>query len=149
MNQPLTPRDAGIAALADVVQLEMGYRLFTVMALDASREINRRIWSSHPDLWPPGGEKPLPRTSELHRIVVALGQPRLVEGRDAIRAAFADHAAILAAGCESALNMPVRWRGRTVGALNLLHVAGHYAGKDLARLAALADGAAPLLLMQT
>ena len=72
-----------------------------------------------------------------------------MEGRAAIEAAFADHALILAAGCGSCLNMPVRVDGRTIGALNLLHVAGHYAGTDLDRLAGLADAAAPLFAMQT
>ncbi len=121
-----------------------GYRLFTVMAYrDGS---SRRIWSSRPDIWPPGGGKPLPPGSELHRMLVAEGQPRLLDGADAIRAAFTDHALILAAGCEAAINMPVHRAGRTLGALNLLHQAGHYAGMDLTRLSALAATAAPLLM---
>jgi hypothetical protein len=107
---------------------------------------SRRLWSSHPDIWPPGGEKPLPRDSELFRVVVGQGLPRLLDGAEAMRAAFADHALILAAGLEAAVNMPVRHQGRTLGALNLLHQAGHYAGLDLSRLVALADGAAPLLM---
>jgi len=110
---------------------------------------SRRIWSSRPDIWPPGGEKPLPPGSDLYRVVVLQGVPRFVEGADAIRAAFADHALILAAGCESAVNLPVRAGGRTVGALNLLHRAGHYAGLDPARLARLAEAAVPLFGMQT
>lgn len=138
-------RDAGLATLARTVDREFGYRLCTVMALDALRGVNRRIWSSNSELWPTGGEKLLPPDSELYRVVVALGQPRLIDGQEAIRAAFADHALILAAGCASAVNMPMRLQGRTLGALNLLHVAGHYAGRDLARLATLADAAASLL----
>lgn len=110
---------------------------------------SRRIWSTRPDIWPVGGEKPLPPESELHRVVVLQGAPRLVEGADAIRAAFADHALILAAGCASALNLPLRSQGRTVGALNLLHAAGHYADLDMARLARLAEAAVPLFPMQT
>ena len=121
-----------------------GYWLLTVMAYGDGT--SRRIWSSRPDIWPPGGEKPLPASSELHRVVLVQGLPRLLDGADAIRAAFADHELILAAGCEAAVNMPVRHAGRTLGALNLLHRAGHYAGLDLPRLAALADEAAPLLM---
>ena len=125
-----------------------GHRLLTVMALDAARGVNRRVWSSRPDIWPPGGEKPLPRDSELYRMVVEQGLPRLLDGADAIRAAFADHALILAAGCEAAVNLPVRCAGRTIGAVNLLHGQGHYAAFDLPRMAVLADAAAPLLLAQ-
>ena len=49
---------------------------------------------------------------------------------DAIRAAFPDHELILSLGCESAVNVPVRWNGRTLGSLNLLHEAGWY-GEDM------------------
>ena len=134
------------AALSDRLAEWPGHRLFTVMAYESGS--SRRLWSSRPDIWPAGGAKPLPQDSELYRIVVAGGLPRLVEGRAAIEAAFADHAQILAAGCCSAINMPVLWQGRTLGALNLLHEAGHYAGLDFGRLAVLADAAAPLLTMQ-
>lgn len=134
------------AALSDRLAEWPGHRLFTVMAYGGGS--SRRLWSSRPDIWPQGGAKPLPQDSELYRIVVARGVPRLVEGRAAIEAAFADHALILAAGCCSAINMPVRWQGRTLGALNLLHQAGHYSGLDFGRLAVLADTAAPLLAMR-
>jgi hypothetical protein len=93
---------------------------------------SRRLWSSHPDIWPPGGDKPLPTDSELFRVVVGQGLPRLLDGAEAMQAA---------------VNIPVRHQGRTLGALNLLHQARHYAGLDLSRLVALADGAAPLLML--
>ena len=135
------------AALSAALAEWPGHRLFTAMAYRDGA--GRRIWSSRPDIWPPGGEKPLPRDSELYRMLVEQGVPRLLDGADAIRAAFADHALILAAGCEAAVNLPVRRDGRTIGAINLLHRRGHYAQHDLPRLVILADAAAPLLLMET
>ena len=44
------------------------------------------------------------------------------------------------------MNVPVRWDGRTLGALNLLHEAGHYAGAQLPALSVFAALAvAPML----
>lgn len=135
----------GFEVLARGVAAEFGYRLLTVMAFNAARQTNRRAWSSQPERWPVGGEKPVAPGSSLHRTVLVEGKIRHLEGRQAIEAAFADHALIVAAGCESALNVPMRWKGQVVGALNLLHRAGHYAGADFARLQSIADANAHLL----
>lgn len=122
-----------------------GWRLLTVMALDDRRGVNRRVWSSDPAIWPPGGEKPMPRDGEMFRVVVVRGVARFCDGAAEIEAAFADHALILAAGCQACVNVPLRVRGRTVGALNLLHQAEQYAGLDVARLGGACARAAALL----
>ena len=67
---------------------------------------------------------------EFHARVIEAGEPRFCADADAIRAAFPDHELILSLGCESAVNVPVRWNGRTLGSLNLLHEAGWY-GEDM------------------
>ena len=39
---------------------------------------------------------------------------------------FFDYEALWAIGCESVLNVSVRWRNRTVGSLNILRRAGQF-----------------------
>ena len=139
---------AGFAALDAALGQAIGHKLFTIMVLDEARGVNWRGYSSQPLAYPVSGQKPLPRHSELYRKVVAQGVPRLCDGRAEMTAAFADHALIFSLGCESALNVPVRWNGATLGALNLLHVAGHYSDVDLAVLEGFAALAvAPLMAL--
>lgn len=117
---------AGLAALDAALVEAIGHRLFTVLVLDATRGVSRRAYSSRPEAYPVLGEKPLRRDSEFHRLLVEEGRPRFCRDRADIICAFPDHALILALGCEGAVNVPLRWDGRTLGALNLLHDAGHY-----------------------
>ena len=56
--------------------------------------------------------------------VIHGGQPYIGRERHDIEQNFFDHALIVSLGCESILNMPVRWRGQTMGTLNLCHRAG-------------------------
>ncbi|MBR0641924.1 GAF domain-containing protein [Plastoroseomonas hellenica] len=121
-GQPHTGLAALDAALAEAV----GHRLFTVLVLDAARGVSRRAYSSRPEAYPILGEKPLRRETEFHRLVVEAGRPRFCRDRADIIRAFPDHALILSLGCEGAVNLPIRWDGQTLGALNLLHGAGHY-----------------------
>ena len=117
---------AGLAALEVALAASVGHRLFTVLVLDEARGVSRRFHSSRPDAYPVSGEKPIRRDSEFYSMVVERGLPRFCRNRDDIVRAFPDHELILALGCESAVNLPVRWNGRTLGALNLLDAAGHY-----------------------
>lgn len=117
---------AGLAALDAALAEAIGHRLFTLLVLDAARGVSRRAYSSRPEAYPVLGEKPLRRGTEFHRLLVEEGRPRFCRDRADIIRAFPDHALILALGCEGAVNLPVRWDGRTLGALNLLHGAGHY-----------------------
>ena len=101
-----------------------------MLALDWTHGLSVRHYSSAPLAYPPGGAKPIVPGGEFHARVIEAGEPRFCADADAIRAAFPDHALILSLGCESAVNVPVRWNGRTLGSLNLLHEAGWY-GEDM------------------
>ncbi len=138
--------EAGLAALDAALADAVGHRLFTVLVLDEARGVSRRFHTSRPDAYPVGGEKPIRRDSELYRLVVQQGAARFCRGREDIVRAFPDHGLILSLGCESAVNVPVRWDGRTLGALNLLHEAGHYGEAQLPMLSVFAALAvAPVL----
>src|SRR3712207_7851779 len=58
-------------------------------------------------------------TLSLHDALPILQQgiARFCRDREDIIRAFPDHELILSLGCESAVNVPVRWDGRTLGAL--------------------------------
>lgn len=122
---PGQPR-VGLAAMDAALASQVGHRLFTVLVLDEARGLNRRFHSSRPVEYPVGGTKPMQRGSEYHRRLVHAGEPRFCRDRAAIIKAFPDHEAILALGCQSCVSVPIRWNGQTLGALNLLHAAGHY-----------------------
>jgi hypothetical protein len=128
----------GLAALDAAVADSVGHRLFTVLVIDEARGVSRRIHTSRPEAYPVGGEKPLRRDSEFYDLVARRGIPRFCRDRADIVRAFPDHGLILSLGCESAVNVPVRWNGRTLGALNLLHAAGHYTEAHLPALSVFA-----------
>ena len=141
-GQPWT----ALAALDAAVAATVGRRLFTVLVLDEARGVSRRFYSSNPDAYPLSGEKPIRRDSEFYRLVVEQGAPRICHDRADIERAFPDHALILSLGCEGAVNVPVRWNGRTLGALNLLDRAGHYTTAQMPILGVFAAlAAAPVL----
>lgn len=138
--------EAGLAAIDAASAALVGHRIFTVLVLDHARGVNRRYYSSRPAEYPVGGYKPIDRTSEFYARVVEAGEARFCRDRDDIIRAFFDHEIIFALGCEGAVNVPVRWDGRTLGALNLLDAAGHYREAQLPVLNVLAALAvAPIL----
>ena len=132
-------------ALQAAMGAEIGHRLFTIMRHDAAAGRNARIHTSHQQQYPVGGAKPLRPTAWTQQLLVE-GRPFIGQDADTIRATFADHATILALGCESVLNLPVLWNGRVLGTVNLLHRAGHYVPHHARIGMALAAWAAPALL---
>lgn len=143
-DQPEATFRALDAALAETP----GHILFTILLHHPAARQSERFYSNRPAEYPVGGRKPVTDSAWMRRVVHG-GQPWI--GRDAsdIREAFFDHAIILALGCESVLNMPVRWRGETLGTLNLLHRAGHYSEAHIPHVALLAHLALPALMMIT
>ncbi|MGS1009465.1 GAF domain-containing protein [Achromobacter anxifer] len=118
--------DSGLNALGAALQERIGYRLFTVLVLDWDAGLSRRCFSTQPAAYPAGGSKPIREDSEFYATVVQQGEPRLCLTREDCMRAFPDHELIASLGCASAVNVPVRWNGRTLGSLNLLHQAGWY-----------------------
>jgi len=114
------------AAMGDAI----GHRLFTVMRHDAARGRNRRVHSSDPDAYPVSGFKPVAWEHPWTQRVLVAGEAWI--GRDAadIAWAYPDHDKIATMGLHSAMNLPVRWNGTTLGTINLLHGAGHFTAAD-------------------
>lgn len=135
----------GLEALDRALARFPGHKLFTVLAIDWDRGENQRIYSSAPEVYPHGGAKPLRIDSDFYREVVTAGKSRLCLTREQCRNAFPDFALIDQMGCESAINVPVRSNGETLGSLNLLHEADQYTVDMIPALERLALLAVPLL----
>jgi hypothetical protein len=138
--------ELGTIALDQALRVYPGHRLFTILAIDWSRGENQRIYSSEPASYPPGGAKPLVSSSDFYQEVVLGGRARFCGDRAACQRAFSDYPLIEALGCESAVNVPIRLDGATVGSLNLLHRRGWYDRDMLPPLMLFADYAAALLV---
>lgn len=135
----------GLRALAGALSERIGYRLFTVLVLDREAGLSRRYFSSRPEAYPTGGAKPIDTTSVFHASVVERGEARICRDRKDCERAFFDHALIASLGCESAVNVPVRWDGQTIASLNLLHEAGWYRDDMLPELSWYAALAIPVI----
>lgn len=143
-DQPAVTFRALDAALAE----RPGHRLFTILVHHPAAQQSERFYSNLPAEYPVGGRKPVTDSPWMQQVIHG-GQPWIGRNADAIRWAFYDSETILALGCESCLNMPVRWRGETLGTLNLLHGAGHYTEADIPHVALLAHLALPALMLIT
>ncbi|WP_314962431.1 GAF domain-containing protein [Bradyrhizobium cosmicum] len=137
--------DALFAALDEALRSAIGHKLFTILTYDDDSREAARLYSNLPGPYPPGARKrlsPGPWTAA----VLDCGEAYIGRTPDDLRAVFSDHELIASLGCASVLNMPVRWRGRTLGSLNLLHEAGWYVEDDVAACLPFAQLALPGLL---
>ena len=138
--------EAVFRALEAAMQQAIGHRLFTIMRHDPVAGRNRRVHSSDAAAYPVSGFKPVDWDHPWARRVLTEGRAWI--GRDAgdIAWAYPDHEKIVSMGLGSAMNLPVRWNGRTLGSVNLLHAAGHFSEADAALGAVFAGLALPALL---
>ena len=122
-----------------------GHILFTILVHHPGLKESERFYTNMPEAYPVGGRKPVTDSAWMRRVIHG-GEPYIGRTRDDIREVFYDHELIASLGCESVLNMPVRWAGQTMGTLNLLHRAGHYTEANLAGVRRVAHLALPGLL---
>jgi hypothetical protein len=133
-------------ALERATMAAIGHRLFTIMRHDPVAGRNRRAYSSDPVAYPVSGYKAVNWDHPWTRRVLVDGRAWI--GRDAAEIAWAypDYEKIVGMGLASAMNLPVRWGGRTLGTVNLLHDAAHFTEADAAAGALFAALAVPALL---
>jgi hypothetical protein len=134
-----------LAALDTALQAALGYILFTVLVHDAAGARMRRIFTTHPDLHPVGGSKPIAE-SDWVRQVLYRGEPYIGRTREDLKDVFFDYEVLWSIGCGSVLNMPVTWSGKVLGSLNLLHQAGWYDAADIPTAQLFAQLALPAFL---
>ena len=137
---------ATFRALDAALATAPGHILFTILVHHPGLRQSERFYSNKSAEYPVGGRKPVTESPWMQQVIGA-GQPYIGRTREDIREVFYDHELIWSLGCESVLNLPVRWRGQTMGTLNLLHRAGFYDKAQVAGVALLAHLALPALLM--
>lgn len=138
------PRSAP-AALAALVAATVGARLVTLMRLDPETGESTRILSSHPDVYPLGGRKPLPQ-NDWTRLVIDARQTFVANTPEAVARVLFDHEVIASLGCGACLNLPLVAAGRVVGTLNLLDAAGFFTPERVAAAERLALPALAVVL---
>lgn len=138
--------EAGLRALDQALAQTVGHKLFTVLVLNWAKKENQRYYSNQPRAYPVGGSKPIVEQGWFYEQVIVAGRPQIQRNADDIVRAFPDHELIRSLGCESAINYPLRFAGRTIGSLNLLHEAGWYTEADEPALQLFAGLAMPLVM---
>jgi GAF domain-containing protein len=132
-------------ALDAALAATIGHRLFTILVIHPGAKESQRYYSNQPQAYPIGGRKPITESWWFQHVVFG-GEPWIGKDYADVQAAFYDHELIRSLGCESALNIPVRWNGTTLGTLNLLDAAGHYTPAQLPTAKLFAALAAPGLM---
>jgi GAF domain-containing protein len=125
-------------AVENLAQDVLGHTLFTVMAFDADTYEVERVHSSNLGAYSVGGRKPK-RGTPWGKVVLDQGEIFIAHTPDEVRDAFTDHALIFSLGIGSIMNVPIGYRGRRLGTMNLSHEAGWYRNAD--HVAARAIGA--------
>lgn len=138
--------DALFAALQHGTAHAIGHRLFTVMRHDATAGRNRRAHSSDQAAYPVSGYKPVTWDHPWTRRVLVDGTPWIGANPADIAWAYPDHGKIAAMGLTTAMNLPVRWDGRTLGTVNLLRETTPFTEADAALGMVFAALAVPALL---
>lgn len=119
--------------------------LFTVLRFDYHESAMSRLYSNREDISPTGGTKPMP-TGVWADQIIAGGRAYIGRNREDLRDVFFDYEALWAIGCESVLNVPVRWLGKTVGSMNILGRENQFTEEDGRRFAVIAQLGSPLFL---
>lgn len=122
-----------------------GRTLLTAFSWTQGSAEVERLYTSHPLQYPKGARKLMGPTA-WGALVLEQGKPWLGNGEDDIRWAFPDHELILSLSCLSCMNVPIRWRGKTLGAVSVLDAEHRYNNETLLLLNALSGFlVAPLL----
>jgi hypothetical protein len=124
-NQPQPLFQALDLALGRVI----GHKLFTLLVYHPKAEASERYYTNQPAAYPVGGRKPRPKGPWADALLER-GVPYIGRTADDIRSVFFDHELIRSLGCDSVLNLPVRYDGRPLGTINLLHQALWYDERD-------------------
>jgi len=141
-DQPMSVFRAVDAAL----KASVGHILFTILISHHATRESERFYTNMPEAYPVGGKKPI-TDSDLMKLLLVEGKPYIGRTAADIEWAFYDHKLIHSLGCESVLNMPVRWQGRTIGTLNLLDRAAAYDESHIPIVREIAHLALPGMLM--
>lgn len=113
------------AALHELAAALIGVRIFTLTAIEMAAGHVRRVYSSHPEVYPLLGTKPLVmddwfRAMQTERRITAINTAAEMEGN------FGDLDLIRSLGCNASISVPVTVGNELLGTINALDVEGRY-----------------------
>ncbi|WP_224701816.1 GAF domain-containing protein [Devosia aquimaris] len=134
---------AALHALAEAV---IGVRLFTLTAINMDAGHVRRVYTSHPEVYPLLGTKPIVRDEwfeamRTERRITSINTAQGMEGN------FPDLALIRELGCNASISVPVMAGNDLLGTINALDAEGAYPGEVVARAADLIIPATAVFLI--
>ena len=132
-------------AIDRLVQNVIGHRLFTMMRVHEAASEVERIYSSNPAAYPVGGRKQKAGTP-WSRAVLDRGEVFIARNADEVREAFYDHELIFSLGIGSIMNIPIAYRDRRLGTMNISHEAGWFTDEHASAARLIAAFAVPSLL---
>lgn len=138
---PLAILDA-IGTLALRTLEARGFTMFRYLPRSAQVE---RLHSSDPVAYPVGGRKRI-ADYPTNQAALARGDVFVARDRDEVRRTYRDHETIFALGVTSIMNVPVRFRGLNIGAVNVLGREGQFGEPHTAVARVLAALMVPALL---
>lgn len=94
--------------------------LFTVLFYDKKTNLLWRLFSNNQTINAIGGKKRA-TNSKWSVTVLKHGEVFIAPDKSALMEVFSDAPFLISYGCESVLNVPVKYQGRVIGSLNLLH----------------------------
>ena len=109
MTIPVTFIDAHRTAMENP-----GVTLFTVSIVTADGQHVTRAYTSHEEVYPTGGLKPVHADS-------VEADTTFTPNSAAIAVNFSEHELIRSLGCTAAINVSLREAGEVIGAVNFLH----------------------------
>jgi GAF domain-containing protein len=128
-----------------LVQKVMGHLLFTIMRVhEAAMEVER-VHSSNTAAYPVGGRK-TKRGTPWSTVVLDKGEVFVARTPDEVREAFDDYRLIFSLGVGSIMNVPIGYRGRRLGTMNISNEAGWFRDQDAAAGLLIAPLLVPALL---
>lgn len=119
-------------ALRLLAETLVGAKLFTVSVVDWANERAGRVFTSHPEVYPVSGTKPI-HYDDWFEIVHRQRQTYVANTLATMSDHFSDRDVIASLGCGSVVNLPIEVAGEMVGTVNLLHEEEFYTPARLAR----------------
>lgn len=134
-------------AIDKALAATIGHRLFTVLVHHRAARESERVYTNMREAYPVGGRKPITDSPWMQQ-VMQRGLPYIGRNADDLRDVFYDHELIVSLGCRSVLNVPLRWRGETLGTLNMLHEENWYGTEHIELARVFAQLAVPAVMAQ-
>lgn len=138
---------ATFSAIDKAVAATIGHRLFTILVHHRAARESERVYTNMREAYPVGGRKPITDSPWMQQ-VMQRGLPYIGRNADDLRDVFYDHELIVSLGCRSVLNIPLRWRGETLGTLNMLHEENWYGTGHVELARVFAQLAVPAVMAQ-